>query len=350
VTAPASNDIEKAQKLFEYVRDNFTCTDHSAKYLTQSLKKVFETKKGAVSDVNLLLAAMMKKAGFEVQPLLLSTRANGKAYETYPVMERLNYVIVRAKVGDRHVLLDASDPKLGFGKLPLRCYNGGARIIDVSPELVQLSPDSLKETAITSVFIMNSEDKKNLVGSYTSNLGQYGSYSLRHKLAKQSSEEYFKELKKAYPFDLNIKNTQTENLATYEQPVVLKYDFEFSVDEDILYISPMLSEATKENPFKSAKRYYPVEMPYTMQEIYVLDMEIPEGYVVDELPKSARILLNEDEGMFEYLISSDGKNIRLRSKITLNRSTFDPEDYETLREFFAFIVKKHGEQIVLKKK
>jgi hypothetical protein len=350
LTASAATQTEKAKKIFEFVRDNFTCTDASAIFLTSPLKKVFESKKGAVSDLNLLLAAMLKKAGFEVQPLLLSTRAHGRAYEEYPVMERLNYVIVRAKVDDNYTLLDASDGKMGYGKLPIRCYNGGARIIDAMPELVQISPDSLRETKITSVFIMNSEDKKGLQGSFTSNLGQYESYSLRHKLAKQTSEEFFKEVKKNYSFDVDIKNPQTDNLTAYEQPITLKYDFTFSLDEDILYVNPMLAEATKENPFKSARRYYPVEMPFVSQEIYVLDMEIPEGYVVDELPKSSRILFNENEGMFEYLISSDGKNIRLRSKISLNKATFDPEDYESLREFFAFIVKKHSEQIVLKKK
>jgi hypothetical protein len=33
----------------------------------------------------------------------------------------------------------------------------------------------------------------------------------------------------------------------------------------------------------------------------------------------------------------------------LNKATFDPEDYETLRNFFAFVVEKEGEQIVFKK-
>jgi hypothetical protein len=78
-------------------------------------------------------------------------------------------------------------------------------------------------------------------------------------------------------------------------------------------------------------------------------MDIPKGYTVEEVPKSARVKFNEDEGIFEYLIAKDENSIQLRSTVRLHKATFLPEDYHTLREFFGFIVKKHGEQVVLKK-
>lgn len=53
--------------------------------------------------------------------------------------------------------------------------------------------------------------------------------------------------------------------------------------------------------------------------------------------------------MFEYIISNDGKRIQLRSKIVLEKANFTPDDYENLRNFYGFIVKKHAEQIVFKK-
>ncbi|HEX7903738.1 MAG TPA: DUF3858 domain-containing protein, partial [Chitinophagaceae bacterium] len=112
-----------------------------------------------------------------------------------------------------------------------------------------------------------------------------------------------------------------------------------------------LGEGYKDNPFKSAERFYPVEMPYKMDEVYSLQMEVPAGYEVDELPKQLVVKLNEEgEGVFEYRISRSGNNISLRSRITMKRSNFLPEEYEMLREFFNLVVKKHNEQIVLKKK
>jgi len=79
-------------------------------------------------------------------------------------------------------------------------------------------------------------------------------------------------------------------------------------------------------------------------------MEIPNGYVVDELPKSARVAMNDNDGMFEYLIDQSGNTIRLKSRLQIKKATFLPEDYQGLRDFFDYVVKKHSEQIVFKKK
>ena len=78
-------------------------------------------------------------------------------------------------------------------------------------------------------------------------------------------------------------------------------------------------------------------------------MEIPTGYKVEELPKSTRVSLNENDGMFEYLISSDGKYIQMKCLLDIKTATFTNEDYQTLRDFYGFVVKKEAEQIVFKK-
>jgi hypothetical protein len=111
----------------------------------------------------------------------------------------------------------------------------------------------------------------------------------------------------------------------------------------------MLKEGYEKNLFVSAERLYPVEMPFCLNETYLLTMEIPKGYRVEEMPKSARVNFNDNEGSFEYIIAKQGDNIMLRSKLFFKKALFAPEDYEVLRNFFGFIVKKHAEQIVFKK-
>ena len=44
-------------------------------------------------------------------------------------------------------------------------------------------------------------------------------------------------------------------------------------------------------------------MPYCIDETYILNMEVPAGYKVDELPKSARVSLNDNEGCLNILFS-----------------------------------------------
>jgi hypothetical protein len=245
--------------------------------------------------------------------------------------------------------LDASDKANAFNRLPMRCYNGSGRIIDELPVLIPISSDSVMDSKVTSVFAIKDQSGNGLQASFSTQLGYFESQLFRDKMDKRTAEDYFKDVKKSYSFDVNINNASIDSLKMLDNPVQIKYDFAFKPDEDIVYINPMLTEATKNNPFKSAERVYPVEMPYKVSEVYVFNMEVPNGYKVDEIPKSTRVKLNEDEGAFEYLVSSDGKNIQLRSKIVLYKANFTPEDYQTLRDFFDYIVKKHSEQIVLKK-
>ena len=112
----------------------------------------------------------------------------------------------------------------------------------------------------------------------------------------------------------------------------------------------MMTEGLKENLFKAAERYYPVEMPFAMDEVFILNMEVPKGYVIDEMPKSTKVNFNENEGYFEYIIAKNGNDrVQLRTRIMLNKASFAPDDYASLRDFFGYIVKKHSEQIVFKK-
>jgi hypothetical protein len=116
-----------------------------------------------------------------------------------------------------------------------------------------------------------------------------------------------------------------------------------------MYLNPFIGAGLRKNPFMAADRKYPIEMPNVPDELYVLNMQIPDGYSVEELPKSVRAALNSHDGTFEYLIGEQGGMIQLRCRLKLNKATFGPEDYANLRDFYAMVVKKEAEPIVLKK-
>lgn len=344
-----ANNENKAKKIFEYVRNNYTCTDYSSLYLSQPLKKTEQLKKGNVVDINMLLIAMLKLAGYNADPVLLSTRGHGKTYDIYPILNKFNYLIARLNINNKTYFLDAANPVLGFGHLDGDCYNGGARVIATSPDLIELAADSLHESEVISLILTNGENGK-MIGTYRNLMGEMQSESMRARMKKTNADDYFKDVKKSFSFDVDIDNKTIDSLKQPEMPVSVQYDLSFKPDDDIIYFTPVLGDgAYKENPFKAAERYYPVEMPYCIDETYVLNMDVPAGYKVDELPKPARVSLNDKEGMFEYLIQQSGDNIQLRCRTKINKATFEPDDYETLRNFFAFIVEKENEQIVFKK-
>ncbi|HEX7845611.1 MAG TPA: transglutaminase-like domain-containing protein, partial [Chitinophagaceae bacterium] len=347
----ASTPMDKAKNIYAWVRDNYTCTSHDRIAMDQPLRNKAKVRSGTVAEINLLLVAMLRKANITADPVILSTRSNGFTYSLYPLLNRFNYLICRIELDEKYIFLDASHPLLGFGKLETECYNGHARVIDENCFAIELSPESIKETDAATIFIINDEKGKS-VGSFQKQVGDYQSYWLRDHIKEKGKEQYIKEIQKDFGTDINISQERIDSIAKYDEPVGIFFEFDIKGwEDDIVYVNPMFGEGFKENPFKSAQRLYPVEMPYTMDKLFSLQFEVPVGYEVDELPKQAVVKFNEQEdAIFEYRISQSGSSISLRSRVRIKRAYFEPEEYETLREFFNLIVKKHNEQIVFKKK
>ena len=350
IVKTAVGQKEKVSKIYEYVRDHYTCNGNESYYINTGLKDVVKNKNGSVADINMLLIAMLRNQKIEVDPVILSTRSHGFTHEFYPLMDRFNYVIAKVSFNNEVIYLDASEPLLAFNKLPLQAYNGHARIISNDALPVYFTADSLKESSNTMVIIINN-DKGGMEGGFTSKPGYYNSLSLRNKVAKTTIEEYKKSIRENYAEEIEITNVTIDSLKLLNEPIAINYDIKLKAfgDADIVYFNPMLAEAKKKNPFIAAERFCPVEMPYTIDDIYTFNMEIPKGYKVDELPKSTRVKLNENEGMFEYLISATETSIQMRRRLVIKKANFANEDYQTLRDFYGFMVNKEAEQIVFKK-
>lgn len=352
IVLPSDDAITKAKKIFTFVRDNFKCTNDYGIFLSSSttLKDVFNKRSGTVSDINLLLIAMLKHESIVAEPVLLSLRNRGLVHAIYPLLDRFNYLICEVNIGENQFYyLDASKPYLGFNKLSPASYNGISWIMSKEPVSMVLLADSIMEKSMNLMFISNDENGKP-AGNLNSLKGYYDSYALREQLKPLSPKEYVGKLKPSFSSDIEVKSVEVDSLFLYDYPIAQRIGVKVNLgEEDIYYCDPMFGMGFRKNPFKSDNRYYPVEMPYAFDDSYVLSMEIPKGYVIDEIPKSVRVKLNDNEGSFEYLISVTGNTISLRSRILIKKASFAQEDYNSLRDFFSFIVKKHAEQIVFKK-
>lgn len=344
-----TNTLNKAKKIYNYVRDNFKSTEVYGIYLENSLKDIFKNKKGSPSEINLLLTAMLRYAGLNADPVILSTRSNGYSFEYIPMLNSMNYTIVQLMDGHQTYYLDASVPKLGFNQLPVYCYNGHARIVNKNALAVNLTADSITEIKKT-VFMVSNSDQGKWVASVSSHLGLVESYNFRTNFSQKGDKEYLEFLQKKYTAKVN--GLTLDSLNNFEAPITLKYELDLSpADEDIIYINPTFGEGYSKNPFVNTNRSYPVEMPYAQEEVILSTIDVPTGYVIDELPKQMKVNLDEKgKSFFEYRISTSNNKISFLCRIKITKSFFPPEEYPVLREFFNLVVKKQGEQIVFKKK
>jgi len=100
--------LTKAMKVFQYVRDDFKTTDASGLYLKDNLKNIFKAKSGTVSELNVLLTAMLKYVGLDADPVILSTASHGYAIEQVPMLNSMNYVICNLQIdGKKNIWMPA---------------------------------------------------------------------------------------------------------------------------------------------------------------------------------------------------------------------------------------------------
>lgn len=347
VVAGKNTDLEKAKALYDYVVNNFTSTSSVGMYFSKSLRNIIKDRNGTTPDINLLMTALLIKAGFEAHPVILSTRSHGYTYELYPIIDKCNYVITRVKVEGKYYFLDASS-KLGFGILPPQLYNGHARVINNEMTPVFLYPQDVTENSVTTLFI--AQTPEGLKASYKSVPGIYHSMNIRREIATEGEKAYIEKFQKALGDPFTITSSAIDSLHANDVPIAVKLEVDFDFkNQDLIYFNPIWVDDFKDNPFKSEVRNYPIEIPYGMNNMYIVSFAIPEGYTVDELPKNLTIKLNEkNDVVYNYKISYSDNVISLQSRLQINRTFFTPDEYDGLRAFFNLVVNKLNENIVLK--
>lgn len=347
------DSLMKAKTIYNYVRKNFSSLGNNGILLSQTPRETFRNKKGYVADLNMLLTLMLLKAGLDAEPVILSTRPNGLPTDTYPLINQYNYHISKFLLGSEKYYLDASSRSLGFGKLNNYCYNGAGVGISFFTTKEDLYPSTTTEKKVTNVIMINGENNNKWTASFNSYLGYNESTIIRDEIAEKGQAAYAEKIQKSYTGEWSASEVKMDDLDDTEKPIRLNYMLELDrgdEDNSIIYFNPMIKEGLKQNYFQSMERNYPVELPYKMDETFLFQIQIPAGYMVDELPKSVKVSLNDSDGGFEYIITKSATDVTLRTKLQLNNTIFQPDEYETLREFFDFVVKKHAEQIVFKKK
>ncbi len=346
-----SSQEEITKVAYYYIRDNFTCTDHTGIYPIQSLWKVYKNRSGTVSELNLLLCGILRQYDITAYPAILSTTDNGLPDFKKPQLEEYNYLVCAVKNGDIKMLLDASWPENSFGNLLPNCYNGGAQILEeASSEFAKLVSDSLVEKKLTNVFIAD-DAKEGISGSYSVVFGAGESYEIRDKIRKSSKDEYCKHNPIEFENGVNIHDEKFDSLDQREMPLTrqVELDMKDLFNKDIVYFQPIINPSFKTNPFISAERHCPVEMPYRLDDVYLFFMDIPKGYQVDEIPKSARLTLNGNDAVFDFIVQQNPGNIQIQVRLKTNKTVFNIDEYAGLREFYDQIVKKEKERIVFKK-
>ena len=352
-TGVETDPVKKANLVYDYIKNWYTWNGGLSKYAEVGVKKVYENKKGNVGDINLSLVAALQSVGLNADPVVLSTRQNGVPHELHPVMSDFNYVVAHVNFGNSKVLLDATEKLLPFGMLPERCLNGKGRLISKSVEesgWIELT--SRQKQKKNMIMNLKLEVDEVFRGDLSITSFGYEAFDKRNEILSTGEKEYEVKFQKRLN-ELGISEYTIENLEDISKPLIEKMKVETSLgasNPSTIYLNPFMVERWETNPFKSKERQYPVDFGAPLETTFMLTLEYPEEFTVDELPINAAVGLPQNGGRYLFNLTNLGNKISMTSIVNLSKTVYSSGEYPALRELYNRIVQLHQSQIVFKRR
>jgi Domain of Unknown Function with PDB structure (DUF3857) len=350
----ANTDEAKMKIIYNYLNSNVKWDSERFDFTAdETLNAAFKKRKAHSGELNMMMLACLSEAGIKAFPMLISTREHRKPIVEYPILSQFNHLACYIDKGEKSYLIDLGNPNRPIGLPHIESLNGKGWIMDKdSQRWVNIVAPLSNEVSFAN-FKLDKEGT--FTGSFSNSYGGYAAVKEReNETEKSENDQYFKtKLKKDFP-DLSIDSFSTINFDKITEPlkrvVHCTIPNAATLVDNFMYIKPALKTEFDKNPFSQPNRAYPIDFSNPLKDHFVLNLTVPDGYKVEELPKSIRMKLPNEGGSFQYVSAVNGNLIQLEIKIQINQLHFEPEEYKTIQDFFNLIAAKSAEQVVLKKK
>ncbi|MBP5346056.1 MAG: DUF3857 domain-containing protein [Bacteroidales bacterium] len=343
---------QKIDSLRNRLWANYSWDESYTRY-GEKIRTLNKEKSGSNATLNFALMNMLNDAGIETYPVVLRSRSRGRLPMS-PSAKYLNIMILASYNPDdsTYIYFDAGDKNYPVGVIPSNFLVNNAFLIQ--PEFKSFKTKSLRE-------VCRGSEISSIKASIDANGLLTGKRSIAHRAMesamfradykKETNEQDFIQ-KMVTRFDLdNIEDYNLQCLNSTDEKVTEDYTFtkQLDVEGDHLYINPFLC-LNLSSPFKEETRDMPVEFRYNMLRKHTIELELPEGYEVEEMPQP--LSLKMPDGKLSVRISCQQSGQKVYVNYNYSRSTlfYASADYEKLRNFFTLMEQAGNTNIVLKKK
>jgi hypothetical protein len=349
----ATNDFAKANAIYNYIKKQLKWNNYYAFHSEEQMKSVLENRSGNVADLNFALISALAAANLDVEAVLLSTRENGIANKLFPVITEFNYIVAKVNIGDKSYLLDASEPLLPFGLLPLRCINDQGRVINLKKPSYWIDLKASQKSATKHLLSGRLRTDGKITGTLTTTTHGYAALNKRKEIRRNNSfDEYVEKLDEQMP-KISINKHEVLNLDSVENPLIETYDITFEVnngnEQNQFFLNPFIINRISKNPFNLNERTYPVDLGSPLDERIVTTITLPAGYTLIEKPKDMAIALPENGGRYLLATSTAENVVSISQILQLNNAIYDADKYLYLKEFYSRIIQNQKTDVLLKK-
>lgn len=342
------SQLEQAIEITQYVKTMYKWDGIHGKFASDNLSTFLKAKSGNSANINLYLIGLLKAANITVNPVVLSTRNHGAVSKSHPFQQFLNYVIAQIEIDGQKYFIDATEPLRYFDELPIRCINVEALVVKPKTEewIITTQKEVAKTQKVFKIKVLPQQQLLKVNIEYI--LSGQDAYQFRNTYDGKNDNlvEYFKKNN-----NVNIEDSLTViNYSEMNKPFRFSFNSSTSFESASgkLFIHPFCNLSVSDNMFKQTTRTLPIDLIYLRNVEYKSEIEIPEGYKVEYLPKE----LTHDSRLMtiSYNTKMVDNKIEISAKYFFNTNLYDAKDYARLKYSYAEIIKQFSDMIVLVKK
>jgi hypothetical protein len=372
LTAGKTDFYDKTEAIAEFVQKKiryFVIEMGVGGYQPHYAADIYRGRYGDCKDKATLLAAMLSSVGVHGALLMVDTERGVIDPDAPSIMG--NHMIgaieipagynspklhsvVTAKTGKRYLVFDPTWDRTPFGQLENNLQGSyGVLLEDANSQVIQLPVMDPKLNTIRRTAAFQLATDGTLKGSVTDkrfgDLAERRRYVFAHDDAKKQ-QEYMDHVLAGDLSSASMSGLKVLNVDALNQDLTTSFDLEAShfatSTGPLLMVRPrVLGSYTLDVDHKA--RRVPIDLEETMQGNDEYDIELPEGYVVDELPDPVKV----DMGFATYQSSTQvhGRTLHYSRTYTLNQVTLPADRYADVQRLASLIAADEDSRAVLKR-
>jgi hypothetical protein len=372
LTAGKTDFYDKTEAIAEFVQKKiryFVIEMGVGGYQPHYAGDIYRGRYGDCKDKATLLAAMLSSVGVHGALLMVDTERGVIDPDAPSIMgnhmigaieippgydsPRLHSVVT-AKTGKRYLIFDPTWERTPFGQLENNLQGSyGVLLEDANSQVIQLPVMDPKLNTIRRTAAFQLATDGTLKGSVTDkrfgDLAERRRYVFAHDDAKKQ-QEYMDHVLAGDLSSASMSGLKVLNVDALNQDLTTSFDLEAShfatSTGPLLMVRPrVLGSYTLDVDHKA--RRVPIDLEETMQGNDEYDIELPEGYVVDELPDPVKV----DMGFATYQSSTQvhGRTLHYSRTYTLNQVTLPADRYADVQKLASLIAADEDSRAVLKR-
>ncbi len=374
LTTGKTDTLSKIRAIANYVQHNIRYVEISVGiggFQSHMAGDIFANSYGDCKDKATLLMTMLHEAGVDAYFTLVNSE-RGVVNPAVPTPWTFNHAIVAIKLPadvDVNTLYSTvEDPKLGklfffdptydktgFGALPPGEQNSYALVVTGSGgELIKMPLLSPPVNRLMRIAHIRLTPEGGLLGDVEEMRSGNEATTMRERLMAADRDKRVKIIEQFLGefFDRSqLTYASIGNLDKYDEPLILKYKFQAAdyakSAGDLMLVRPRVLGNKASSIAEDKKRKYAVTYDTTFLQSDTIDIKLPAGYAVDELPPAANVSAPFAE--YKSKIESKDNTLYYSRSYTLKDPLVPLDQMPALRTFMRGIANDERNTAVLKK-